>query len=185
MVATAMEDTGMFEVLIANKADPSIKNYNGQTADDIKQSKVVIKEKKPPPKIPKLIQPQLTPAELISKSPHMSPFVNPRQFISPQPAFFILTPDQIAFQRSRKSSNAATPNCFVTSPHLTPMAFVPQFFFPPDFRTNVAISPSMFSNSPNNFNELLNVPINISQLNQTDYFLSPSYNPNGYFSPCV
>lgn len=190
MFATAMEDDPSFTILMANKVDPSIKNYLGLTASDIKKSREIKEEKPAPPVQQPMKQPQLTPAELISKSPHMSPFTNPGHFISPQPTFLVIAPEQAAFHHIRKSSNAATPaNCFIATPHLTPigtMALVPQIFFPPDFGGNVSHSPGVFHNSFNSSNDLLNAHINMSHLSQTGFFLSPSYSPaNGYLSPCI
>lgn len=195
MIATAMEDNTAFTMLITGKADTSIKNFIGMTASDIKKSREIKDEKSAPPPANQqtLKPPQLTPAQLIANSPHMSPFTNGGHFISPQPTFIVMTPDQATIHHHlRKSSNTATPspNCFIATPHLTPigaMAFVPQIFFPPDFN-NTSISPatSMYPNSFNNSCEFLNARLNLSQMNQSGIFVSPSYNTvSGFPSPCV
>lgn len=182
MIATAMEDSTAFSLLIANKADPSIKNFIGMTAPDIRKSREVKEDRPaaPPPISHTLKPPQLTPAQLISNSPHMSPFTN-GHFIGPQPTFIVMTPEQATIHHLRKSSDAVTPspNYFIATPHLTPistMALVPQIFFPSDF--NSSISPGIFSNS------LLNA--RLSPMNQSGLYVSPSYNPqSGFPSPCV
>lgn len=189
MFATAMEDDTSFAMLMATKADPALKNFIGMTAADIKKSREVKEElPAPPASAVQTFKPStLTPAQLISNSPHMSPFTN---FISP-PTFFVLTPEQAAIHQIRKSSNAVTPspNFFIASPHLTPigaMSFMPQVFFPPDFPTNVAAGANVFSNSFNNSYDFLNARINMSYFNQSGMFFSPSYNQGtGFISPCV
>lgn len=194
MFATAMEDDTSCAMLIANKADTTIRNYIGLTASEIKQSREV-KNEKPIPEIHLPVKPlQLTPAELISKSPHMGPLTHPGRLLSPQPAFFVISSNQNSFMQ-RKSSNAS-PSCFIATPHLTPigtvgaMTLLPQVFFPSNFNPNVSLSPAVYENAFNNSipNPLLNAHINPNTLNESGVYISPSYNiVNGFFpqSPCV
>ncbi|XP_072376895.1 uncharacterized protein [Diabrotica undecimpunctata] len=162
MFASAMEDNFAFSILLKNKADPSIKNYLGDTANDIKKSRY---QKQEPSK-------KLTPAEMISRSPHMAP---PQNFLSPRPSY--LSPAPLIYVR--RSSDTISPNStlFVTTPNMTPIAPMntPQIFFPSNFCPNnfMAVSPVPVANYFNGVTDFLNMRIDQST---GELVLSPSMN---------
>ncbi|CAH1183181.1 unnamed protein product [Phaedon cochleariae] len=176
MFASAMEDCPAYTLLIKKKADTTMKNCLGATADEIKQSR----NQKRAPQKEKETKP-LTPAELISMSPHMNAFRPPYYFISPQNSFILVSPNPVV--QLRKSSNAQTPSPnIVMAPNvtpITPMGCGPQFFFPPDFVGGQQYCGAVPC-SP--FGEFLNVRLNQS----SGMFLSPNVvNDSSCATPCV
>ncbi|XP_028133291.1 uncharacterized protein LOC114328600 [Diabrotica virgifera virgifera] len=161
MFASAMEDNFAFSILLKNKADTSIKNYLGDTANDIKNSRY---QKQEPSK-------KLTPAEMISRSPHMAP---PQCILTPRPTSY-LSPGPLIYVR--RSSDTISPNStlFVTTPNMTPIAQMntPQIFFPSNFCHNnfMAVSPVPVTNFFNGATDLLNMRIDQST---GELVLSPS-----------
>lgn len=174
MFAAAMEENEIYNRLIEEGADPATKNSIGMTAKDIQLSKEKLEDlasmSKPKP---------LTPAELISKCPHMSPFQNPLVFVNPPP--FI----QVSSVDLRKSSNLLTPspNCYVATPHLTPispLAVFPQIFFPQEFCQNQVYSApphGAFISPYSHVHDLLN-----AQISPSGFVFSPT--PVNGISPC-
>lgn len=116
MFAAALDNVKAQKLLLQKGADPSQKNVNGLTANDI----VCMKRQK------NQTQPSTT-------------CIPSMVLIAPQPAFLNVSPLEQATFRQRKSTDVTTPQCFYT-PHLTPIALAPQIFFPSNF------SPSQFPN---------------------------------------
>ncbi|KAG5888576.1 hypothetical protein JTB14_029873 [Gonioctena quinquepunctata] len=170
MFATAMEDTDAYNLLIKNKCHKSMKNHLGATADEIKRAR---NEKKEPEK-----EVKLTPAEMISLSPHMTALHSPYYVINPQTPFFMMNSNP-AEVRIRKSSNAMTPspNVYVTSPSvtpITPMNYAQQFFFPQEFSPGHYCS--FLSASPVSVPALGNGEFLNTRMDQSNQmFLSPNY----------
>ncbi|XP_056630827.1 26S proteasome non-ATPase regulatory subunit 10-like [Diorhabda sublineata] len=158
MFASSMEDNEAFALLLKNKADTTIKNYLNETANDIRKAR---QRKKEQPK-------KLTPAELISRSPHMAPA---QCFITPQPSMLNLAPS--SFVCIRKAS--PSPTVYVATPNISPVTpfNVPQMFFPPSFTPNhfVSYSPLPMTNIFANANDFLNMNIN---QDQAELVLSPN-----------
>ncbi|VEN39492.1 unnamed protein product [Callosobruchus maculatus] len=148
MFAAAMEDSTSYTELLQNGADPYKKNHSGSTAAEIKQFKY--NERHAP----------LTPAEMISLSPHMQqPFPPTNQtqhLLQPNMVPGVSpTPQNMFLQRVRHSSNvspAAIPlmsplsPIFLSSPFPSPSA--PQFFFPSEFPPNGVPPNTLFVMSP-------------------------------------
>lgn len=128
MFAASMEDNNAFLLLLKHEADPKIKNYLDDTVNDIKKSRH--QKSKPQMSVPI----KLTPAEMISRSPHMVP----QYFLSPRPSYINLSPGYLM-------GIGKTPTILLPSPNpITPMPLgMPQMFFPPEFSPNhfVTVSP--------------------------------------------
>nr|CAI5862301.1 unnamed protein product [Callosobruchus analis] len=151
MFAAAMEDSTSYTQLLQNGADPYQKNHSGNTAADIKQFKY--NERHAP----------LTPAEMISLSPHMQPpFPPPNQtqhLLHPNMLPGVApTPQNMFLQRVRHSSNVSAPASpimsplspiFACSPFAPMTSTTPQIFFPSEFSPNGALPPNtLFVMSP-------------------------------------
>ncbi|CAH1996297.1 unnamed protein product [Acanthoscelides obtectus] len=150
MFAAAMEDSASYKKLLQNGADPYKKNQSGSTAMEIKQ--FMYNERHAP----------LTPAEMISLSPHMQqPFPAPSQapLLQPNMVPGVGAQQNIFLHRMRHSSNVADSPLPMMSPvspipiYLSPLPAIPnnapQLFFSSDFSPNAAVSPNaVFVMSP-------------------------------------
>nr|CAH7729238.1 unnamed protein product [Callosobruchus chinensis] len=151
MFAAAMEDSSSYAQLMQNGADPYKKNHSGSTAAEIKQFKY--NERHAP----------LTPAEMISLSPHMQqPFPPTNQtqhLLQPNVVPGVSpTPQNMFLQRVRHSSTINSPAMpmmsplspiFLSSPFPSMATGTPQIFFPSEFSPNATIpANTLFVMSP-------------------------------------